>query len=164
MGRLLGVTLMSLILPTFVLSLGAAVLHWDRSRLWSSGVPALFDGIGVAELLRHRLADRLVGVPDMWRGRLWISSSPAFPLVLSVALLALLLAAALLGHACIQREGSDQNLFTHRNTGPSCRTGHPGKRHLPKHLPEKAEPRQRHQPLQGSDPGPLPLAEVPHQG
>ena len=69
MGRLLGVTLMPLILPTFVLSLGAAVLHWDRSRLWSSGVPTLFDWIGVAELLRHCLADRLVGVPDMWRGR-----------------------------------------------------------------------------------------------
>ena len=64
-GRLLGVTLMSLILPTFVLSLGAAVLHWDRSRLWSSGVSTLFDGIGVAELLRHCLADWLVGVPEI---------------------------------------------------------------------------------------------------
>ena len=65
MGRLLGITLVPLILPTFVLSLGAAVLHWDRSRLWSSGVPTLFDWIGVAELLRHRLTDRLVGVPEI---------------------------------------------------------------------------------------------------
>ena len=56
---------MALILPTLVLSLGAAVLHWDRSRLWSSGVTTLLDWIGVAELLCHCLADRLVGVPDM---------------------------------------------------------------------------------------------------
>jgi len=82
---LLSITLMALILPTLVLSLGAAVLHWDRSRLWSSGVTTLLDWIGVAELLCHCLADRLVGVP-------------AFSLVLSVALLPLLLATALLGH------------------------------------------------------------------
>ena len=64
-GRLLGITLMPLVLPTFVLSLGAAVLHRDRSRLWGSGVTTLFDRIGVAELLGHCLADRLVGIPDI---------------------------------------------------------------------------------------------------
>ena len=69
MGGLLGITLTTLILPAFVLSLRAAVLHWDGSRLCSSRVTTLFDRIGVAELLRHRLADRLVGVPDVYTGR-----------------------------------------------------------------------------------------------
>ena len=62
-GCLLRITFVPLVFPAFVLHLGSTVLHRDRSRLGSSRIPALFDRVAVAKLLRHCLTHRLVGVP-----------------------------------------------------------------------------------------------------
>ena len=62
-GCLLRITFVPLVFPAFVLSLRSTVLHRDRPRLRSSCIPALFDRVAVAKLLRHCLTHRLVGVP-----------------------------------------------------------------------------------------------------